>query len=88
MTATPHNGKEEDRSARSSRRRVSPAGWPRGILPPYDSGATSPPTPSPRQKLVLFTEHRDTLNYLESRIITVLSRKEAGVSIHGGMGRL
>src|SRR5213593_1703900 len=33
---------------------------------PYGAGTISPPTPSPRQKLVLFTEHRDTLNYLES----------------------
>ena len=45
------------------------------------------PTPSPHQKLVVFTEHRDTLNYLESRITTLLGRKEAVVIIHGGMGR-
>jgi superfamily II DNA or RNA helicase len=45
------------------------------------------PTPSPRQKLVIFTEHRDTLNYLEGRITTLLGRKEAVVVIHGGMGR-
>lgn len=44
-------------------------------------------TPSMHQKLVLFTEHRDTLNYLESRITTLLGRKEAVVMIHGGMGR-
>src|SRR6058998_3114613 len=54
---------------------------------PYGAGAISPPTPSPRQKLVLFTEHRDTLNYLESRIATLLGRREAIVIIHGGMGR-
>lgn len=45
------------------------------------------PAPSPTQKLVLFTEHRDTLNYLETRITTLLGRKEAVVMIHGGMGR-
>lgn len=45
------------------------------------------PVPSPHQKLVLFTEHRDTLNYLESRITTLLGRNEAVVMIHGGMGR-
>ena len=45
------------------------------------------PKPSPSQKLVLFTEHRDTLNYLESRISTLLGRKSAVVLIHGGMGR-
>ena len=46
-----------------------------------------PPKPSPHQKLVLFTEHRDTLNYLEARITTLLGRKEAVVMIHGSMGR-
>ena len=46
-----------------------------------------PPKPSPRQKLVIFTEHRDTLSYLETRIATLLGRKEAVVVIHGGMGR-
>ena len=42
---------------------------------------------SPTQKLVIFTEHRDTLNYLETRISTLLGRREAIVCIHGGMGR-
>jgi SNF2 family DNA or RNA helicase len=45
------------------------------------------PAPSPRQKLVLFTEHRDTLNYLQRRIGTLLGRQEAIVVIHGSMGR-
>ena len=45
------------------------------------------PTPSPSQKLVLFTEHRDTLNYLQNRITTLLGRQQAVVIIHGGMGR-
>ena len=45
------------------------------------------PTSSPHQKLVLFTEHRDTLNYLETRITTLLGRKESVVMIHGGIGR-
>jgi SNF2 family DNA or RNA helicase len=40
-----------------------------------------------RRKLVLFTEHRDTLNYLADRIRTLLGRPEAVVTIHGGMGR-
>jgi len=60
-----------------------------------DGGATSgsgaqavpKPKPSSSQKLVLFTEHRDTLNYLEGRITTLLGRKQAVVLIHGGMGR-
>jgi superfamily II DNA or RNA helicase len=40
-----------------------------------------------RRKLVLFTEHRDTLNYLSERIRTLLGRSEAVVTIHGAMGR-
>ncbi|GAC1406421.1 MAG: hypothetical protein NVSMB49_26070 [Ktedonobacteraceae bacterium] len=40
-----------------------------------------------RSKLVLFTEHRDTLNYLVERIRTMLGREEAVVTIHGGMSR-
>ncbi len=54
---------------------------------PYGAGKIPPPTPSPHQKLIVFTEHRDTLNYLESRITTLLGRKEAVVIIHGGIGR-
>ena len=45
------------------------------------------PTPSPTQKLVIFTEHRDTLSYLLERITTLLGRAAAVVTIHGGMGR-
>jgi len=37
---------------------------------------------------VIFTEHRDTLNYLEQRISSLLGRSEAVVKIHGGIGRL
>ena len=40
-----------------------------------------------RRKLVIFTEHRDTLNYLADRIRMLLGRAEAIVMIHGGMGR-
>jgi len=58
-----------------------------GDPPPFGSGSIPPPVPSPRQKLVIFTEHRDTLNYLEQRITTLLGRKEAVVIIHGGLGR-
>lgn len=54
---------------------------------PFGAGPIPPPTSSPHQKLVLFTEHSDTLNYLETRITTLLGRKEAIVIIHGGMGR-
>ncbi|MEI8164900.1 MAG: helicase-related protein [Chloroflexales bacterium] len=54
---------------------------------PYTVRAITPPTPSPRQKLVVFTEHRDTLHYLVDRVTTLLGRTEAVVTIHGGMGR-
>ena len=46
---------------------------------------TSEVASSPTQKLVIFTEHRDTLNYLESRISTLLGRNSAVVIIHGGI---
>jgi SNF2 family DNA or RNA helicase len=51
------------------------------------SGLIQGPMPSPRQKLVVFTEHRDTLRYLEHRTTSMLGRSDAVVSIHGGMGR-
>jgi hypothetical protein len=55
--------------------------------PPYGAGSIPRPVPSPRQKLVLFTEHRDTLAYLERQIGTLFGRAGAIVVIHGGMGR-
>ena len=54
---------------------------------PYGSGAIPRPVPSPAQKLVLFTEHRDTLHYLQNRITTLLGRAESVVVVHGGMAR-
>jgi SNF2 family DNA or RNA helicase len=54
---------------------------------PYRNEPSVAPISSPSQKLVIFTEHRDTLSYLEQRVSTLLGRKEAIVSIHGGMGR-
>ncbi len=54
---------------------------------PYGSGTIPPPKPSPRQKLVIFSEHRDTLSYLEKRVSSLLGRQEAVVIIHGGLGR-
>ena len=54
---------------------------------PYGAGEIPQPTPSPRQKLVVFTEHRDTLGYLHDRITSLLGRVESVVSIHGGVGR-
>lgn len=40
-----------------------------------------------RRKLVIFTEHRDTLNYLLEKVRSLVGRPEAVVEIHGGMGR-
>jgi SNF2 family DNA or RNA helicase len=52
-------------------------------------GVTPAPRPkaSPTQKLVVFTEHRDTLDYLQHKISAFLGRREAVQVIHGGMGR-
>jgi len=54
---------------------------------PRGAGEISYPRSSPRQKLVIFTEHRDTLNYLRDRIATLLGRPEAAVLIHGSLSR-
>ncbi len=40
-----------------------------------------------RRKLIVFTEHRDTLNYLVDKLCTLLGRPEAVVAIHGGTAR-
>lgn len=39
------------------------------------------------RKLVIFTEHRDTLNYLAMKLRGILGRDEAVVTVHGGMAR-
>ena len=39
-----------------------------------------------RRKLIIFTEHRDTLNYLADRIRTLIGRPETVVTIDGSMG--
>ncbi|GAB1422306.1 helicase-related protein [Anaerolineales bacterium] len=40
-----------------------------------------------QRKLVIFTEHRDTLNYLIEKLNTLMGRPEAIVTIHGGIRR-
>ncbi len=40
-----------------------------------------------QHKLVIFTEHRDTLNYLHERLTTLIGREEPIVCIHGGISR-
>ena len=39
------------------------------------------------RKLIIFSEHRDTLNYLHQKIAGVLGNAEAIVTIHGGIHR-
>lgn len=40
-----------------------------------------------RRKLIIFTEYKDTLNYLAQKIRTLLGNQEAVVTIRGGMSR-
>jgi SNF2 family DNA or RNA helicase len=40
-----------------------------------------------QRKLIIFSEHRDTLNYLHAKIAGVLGTPEAIVTIHGGTHR-
>jgi superfamily II DNA or RNA helicase len=40
-----------------------------------------------RRKLIIFSEHRDTLNYLVDRLGGLIGSHEAVVSIHGGLPR-
>ena len=40
-----------------------------------------------REKLIIFTEHRDTLRYLADKIRSLLGKDEAVVTIHGGLPR-
>ena len=40
-----------------------------------------------RRKLIIFTEHRDTLTYLLDRITGLLGNQEAVLTIHGGTNR-
>lgn len=40
-----------------------------------------------RRKIIIFTEHRDTLNYLVDQVRDLLGRDDAVVAIHGGIRR-
>ena len=40
-----------------------------------------------REKLIIFTEHKDTLYYLQEKISSLLGSSESVVTIHGGMVR-
>ena len=51
-----------------------------------DNGAMFSPD-GQREKLIIFTEHKDTLNYLTDKIRSLFGDNEAVVTIHGGMLR-
>src|SRR5581483_5941817 len=40
-----------------------------------------------RRKIIIFSEHRDTLNYLHGKIVGVLGSADGIVAIHGGVHR-
>jgi len=40
-----------------------------------------------RRKLIIFTEHKDTLHYLKGRIAGILGNPDAVITIHGGTNR-
>ena len=40
-----------------------------------------------RRKIIIFTEHRDTLDYLEERTVELFGGDDAIVTIHGGTSR-
>ena len=51
-----------------------------------DNALTLDEAGNPR-KIIVFTEHRDTLNYLVDQVRTMIGRDEAVVAIHGGVRR-
>jgi superfamily II DNA or RNA helicase len=40
-----------------------------------------------QRKIIIFTEHRDTLNYLQAKITNLIGKEEAIITIHGGTHR-
>ena len=54
----------------------------RGLLRSPEFKAQDPP-----RKLIIFTEHRDTLDYVAARVAAELGRPEAVVTIHGSVKR-
>lgn len=47
-----------------------------------DAGTSEQP-----HKMIIFTEHKDTLNYLHGRVVQLLGRPECVEVIHGGLSR-
>jgi SNF2 family DNA or RNA helicase len=73
--------------AEQVRRSGTDAKWSRLAELLQDSEAEMFDEAGRRRKLIIFSEHRDTLNYLTNRIRTLIGRPEAVVEIHGGMHR-
>ena len=63
---------------------IGDAGPPQGAVTP--SGGWGPTTYRQR-KLIIFTEHRDTLNYLAVKIRGLIGSENSVVMIHGGVKR-
>lgn len=72
--------------ARKVRHRDDDKKWVelRSIL---DEQLLAPGGTTEARKIIVFTEHRDTLDYLESKITTLLGRKDSVITIHGGTRR-
>ena len=54
---------------------------------PFGGDNAPAPEASPHQKLVIFTEHKDTLNYLQKRIDMMFGQEGHVVAIHGSVKR-
>lgn len=54
---------------------------------PADTTSDCAGHPQATRKLIVFSEHRDTLEYVADRIASELGRAEAVVRIHGGISR-
>jgi len=67
------------------------AGPSQGVLTPPGGGVAAGRawghTPYRQRKLIIFTEHRDTLNYLAVKIRGLIGSEESVVMIHGGVKR-
>jgi superfamily II DNA or RNA helicase len=73
--------------AERSRRSGTDAKWTRLAELLQDTNAEMFDESGKRRKLIVFSEHRDTLNYLSARMRTLLGKPEAVVEIHGGLRR-
>ena len=54
---------------------------------PAAETAAPNPAPTDPRKLIIFSEHKDTLDYVAERVRAELGRPEAVITIHGGVKR-